>query len=120
VVIAVVAVTLSVIALALPAFRAVPAPTTREFLLSADVVNASNRWYPSNLIAYAGDTIVFNATNRGTITHGFTVDGLGIQAVLDPGENQRFTAQSVGAGLYRYYCHLHGAHIGGQLLVLAR
>lgn len=119
--IAVVALILSVVAIALPAAQpAAPAPTTRRFVLSADILNASSRWFPSSFVAYAGDTITFNITNRASVQHGFTVEGLSIADVVNPGQSKEFTVPSVAAGLYRYYCQLHAGHLGGQLLVLSR
>ena len=122
--IAIAALIVSVLALALPGPTALqvpaPEPTTRTFRVVSDLLNASNRWYPSGLIAFEGDTLVFNVTNKGAIPHGFTVEGLGIQDVLNPGQSKEFNSAKVAEGLYRYYCHLHAGHIGGQLLVLAR
>ena len=122
--IAVVALIVSVVAIAWPAPTALqvpaPAPTTRTFRIVSDLLNLSNRWYPSSLTAFTGDTLVFNVTNKGAIPHGFTVEGLGIQDVLNPGQSKEFTSANVAAGLYRYYCQLHAGHIGGQLLVLGR
>lgn len=119
--IAVVALILSVVAIALPAPKpTAPAPTTRRFVLSADFLNASSRWYPSSFVAYAGDTITFNVTNRAPAQHGFTVDGLNIVDLVNPGQSKEYTAPNVAAGLYRYFCQLHAGHIGGQLLVLSR
>jgi plastocyanin len=119
--IAVVALILGVVAVAVPMLQRASAPTTRTFYLSSDLLNMSNRWHPASLVAYGGDTVVFNITNRGVAVHGFTVEGLGIADTVDPQQRKEFTVPNVVAGLYRYYCHLHvPGHIGGQLLVLSR
>lgn len=119
---AVLALILSIVALALPpGGPALPAPSSPHFILSSDLLNGSNRWYPSSLIAFQGDSITFNTTNRGIVRHGFTVEGLSIADTIEPGETKLFTASSVSAGLYRYYCQLHDPrHLGGQLWVQSR
>lgn len=118
---AVLALVVSVVALALPpSGPSAPAPSTRRFVLSSDLLNGSNRWYPSSFIAFQGDSITFNATNRGTVVHGFSVEGLNIQDTIEPLQSKEFTASNVAAGLYRYFCHLHIGHIGGQLWVQSR
>jgi plastocyanin len=122
---AVIALVLAVIALVLPgpAFLQVPAAegaTTREFLMSSDAVEGSNRFHPATLHAFDGDAVVLRVTNRTGIVHGFTVAGLGIQDTLEPGESKEYRIEAAPAGLYRYYCHLHPGHIGGQLVVLSR
>lgn len=121
IVLAVLALVVSVVAIALPPpAPSTPAPTSRRFVLSSDLLNGSNRWYPSSIIAFQGDSITFNATNRGIATHGFTVEGLNIADTIEPGQSKEFTASSVGAGLYRYFCQLHAGHLGGQLWVQSR
>jgi plastocyanin len=95
-------------------------PMLRTFALSSDLVNGSNRYHPATLVAFAGDDIQFNVTNRGEGEHGFTVDGLGIADVIDEGETREYMASSVAPGVYPYYCQLHAGHIRGQLIVLDR
>jgi plastocyanin len=97
-----------------------PAAETRQMALSSDLLNESNRYHPSALVAYAGDTLAFNVTNRGEIPHGFRIETLGIEVIIEPGESTEQMATNVAAGVYRYYCHLHPGHIGGQLIVFGR
>lgn len=95
-------------------------PMLREFALSSDLVNGSNRYHPSVLVAFAGDDIQFNVTNRGEGEHGFTVTGLDISDVIDEGDTQEYMASNVEAGVYPFFCQLHAGHIRGQLVVLDR
>jgi plastocyanin len=95
-------------------------PSQETFRLSSDLLEGSNRYHPATLIAFEGDDITFEVTNRGADVHGFTVQGLGIEATVQAGETQQFSAPSVAAGVYNYFCHLHPGHIGGQLVVLSR
>jgi plastocyanin len=123
VVIAVVALVLAGIALFQPgAAGQVPAPEagTREFALSSDLVAESNRYHPATIVAFQGDDLVLHVTNRGEIPHGFVIEALGIEEILEPGDALDLNVSSVDGGVYRYYCHLHPGHIGGQLIVFDR
>jgi plastocyanin len=97
-----------------------PGTETREFAISSDLVAESNRYFPATLVAFQGDDLVLHVTNRGEIPHGFAIDALDIEEILEPGEARDLTVSSVDAGVYRYYCHLHAGHIGGQLIVFDR
>lgn len=94
--------------------------TQQSFRLSSDLIEGSNRYHPATLVAFDGDAITFEVTNRGADTHGFSVPDLGIEATVDVGETEQFTAENVSAGVYDYFCHLHPGHLGGQLIVLSR
>jgi plastocyanin len=95
-------------------------PMTREFALSSDLVNGSNRYHPDTLVAFTGDDIAFNVTNRGEGEHGFTVTGTDISDVIPEGESREYTASDLEPGVYEYFCQLHAGHIRGQLIVLGR
>jgi plastocyanin len=97
-----------------------PATETREFALSSDLVAESNRYHPATIVAFQGDDLVLHVTNRGEIDHGFKIDALDIEEILAPGDARDFTVSGVDAGVYRFYCHLHPGHIGGQLIVFDR
>lgn len=133
---------ISVIALAIGAYALTslylpsrPPVQTRTFRMSVDFYNATSettsytsaRFTPDTLTAYQGDTVVFNVTNRDPRAisstagrHGFTVDGSSIATTVDPGATISETFANVPAGVYRFYCQLHTAHLSGQLAVLPR
>ena len=126
--IAYVAVAISVVALVVAVLpllsptRQVPAPspTSRNVTLVADLVAGSNRYQPASFIAFQGDSLLISVRNNGDREHGFTVEGVGITDTVQNGTSKVFTLENVRPGLYQYYCQLHPAHIGGQLLVLPR
>jgi hypothetical protein len=63
-------------------------------------------------------------TNHTKKEHGFAIDRLKIKEVLKPGESKTIKVavtdlDAIGTdrSAFRYYCHLHPGHIGGQLYV---
>jgi plastocyanin len=121
-VVAIVALVVAAYAVMQPGAAQLPAPAAqeREVVLSSDLLGESNRYHPATVAAFAGDTITFQVTNRGDIPHGFRIEELGIEETVEPGQTAEVAAGVVEAGVYRYYCHLHPAHIGGQLVVYGR
>lgn len=57
---------------------------------------------------------VGNTTDRA---HGFSIEGYGIQEVVEPGQTIEVDFVAGKAGTYRIYCHLHEAHQPATLVV---
>lgn len=60
--------------------------------------------------------------NKMDADHGFAIDGLKVKAVVKPGEEvtvriDRADIES-NSGVFKFYCHLHPAHVGGTLVIL--
>lgn len=66
--------------------------------------------------------ITFKLVNKMDADHGFAIDGMGVKQVVKPGEEATVTVLrsdlAPGVSVFKYYCHLHAAHVGGSLLVL--
>jgi nitrosocyanin len=78
-------------------------------------------WVPATLIAKKGDRLRIKLINRvpsDPNQHGFAIPAFGVQAVVTRGEPQTVEFEASKAGLFPISCHLHPAHIGGQLLIL--
>jgi nitrosocyanin len=92
---------------------------TRDFSLTAVEVNGTKFWLPSSLIVKKGDTVKIHAVSKvpgAGNTHGFAIDEFKVQEVVDTkGKEIQFIADK--AGIFPIRCHLHPAHVGGQLLV---
>ncbi len=92
----------------------------RRTIAAATVEGGAAGFSPNVVTVHTGDKvdlIVSNATDR---THGFDIEGYGLQArVVDPTlppERVRFTARR--AGTFKIYCHLHPQHLTATLVVL--
>jgi len=49
--------------------------------------------------------------------HGFFVPGVSEKVVVKKGTPSKVTFKAPKKGIYPFKCHMHPAHIGGQMLV---
>lgn len=75
-------------------------------------------WEPPSVVAKKGDTVSLKLINRHADEHGYEIAAFGVKEVVDgnKAKDVRFTADK--AGIFPIKCHLHPAHVVGQLLVL--
>ncbi|MBI4347691.1 MAG: cupredoxin domain-containing protein [Elusimicrobia bacterium] len=107
-----------------PDHAAAPAatPGVREFTSVNIEYKGSKVWVPSVFIVKKGDKVKLTLINNAPSgVHGFAIDEFGIKVAVnnDEKDNKKvveFTAEQ--PGLYRTYCHMHPAHVGGQILVV--
>jgi plastocyanin len=97
------------------------APGEKKFTLASEQIGDTKFWLPSTIVVQQGDKVTLNLKNEvpGTaVTHGFELPAYNVSEVVTRGEKPKvvhFTADK--PGVYPYYCQLHGAHVGGQLVV---
>ena len=75
-------------------------------------------WEPTSLAAKKGDRVTLRLVNKHADEHGYEIAAFGVKEVV-PGDKTAtvsFTADK--AGIFPIKCHLHPAHVVGQLLVL--
>lgn len=96
------------------------AAETRKFYVYTVEVQGVKMWVPSTLVVQKGDTVEIDATSKipgPNSVHGFTIEAFKvIETADDHGKKITFTADR--AGIFPFRCHLHPAHVGGQLVVL--
>lgn len=96
-------------------------PGEKKFTLVAEQVGDTKFWFPGTIVVEQGDKVTLNLKNEipGTsVTHGFALPEYNISEVITRGDKPKvvhFTADK--PGVYQYFCQLHPAHIGGQLVV---
>jgi nitrosocyanin len=101
-----------------------PKPVVREFKSVNIEFKGSKVWVPATFIVKKGDAVKITLINDAPSgLHGFAIEGyedkVKVAISNKEGENKKtveFKADK--AGLYKVYCHMHPAHVGGQLLVL--
>jgi nitrosocyanin len=101
-----------------PAFAQQARAFTVVTVLSGQGDNVANVWLPSTLIVRRGERVTLTLRNVSPADHGFAIDEARIQEVVQPGQNKTVTFSHRTEGILRYYCHVHPAHIGGQVLVV--
>ena len=100
-----------------------PGDNTRSFTLVGTEFRGSKFWTPNTLICYQGERIKLTITNKipGDVkVHGFTIPDFGIRKEIEVEKTEVVEFVADKPGLHNMLFHLHPAHIGGQLLVLAR
>ncbi len=55
--------------------------------------------------------------NTTDVTHGFSIEGYGIQEEIQPGSPIEVKFTATNAGTYKVYCQLHPAHKTATLVV---
>jgi nitrosocyanin len=97
--------------------------TTRAGEVSLRIVNIVTPqdvkiWEPSSIFAKKGDTVTLQLINRHADEHGFEIAAFGVKAVVPGDKTSTVTFTADKAGIFPIKCHLHPAHVTGQLLVL--
>ena len=95
----------------------------REITVVNIEFEGSKVWVPATLVAKKGEKVrlkLINKVKSDPNVHGFAVTEFGVKVDVyrDKPETVEFTADK--AGLFRIWCHLHPAHLPGQLLVLEK
>lgn len=92
----------------------------KKFTLVNVVFDGTKIWLPGSLLVHQGDEVELTLINKLEVPHGFKIDVFGIESVIAAKSKStvKFTAKM--AGVHPYICHLHPAHIGGQIHVIAK
>ncbi|HTY54552.1 MAG TPA: cupredoxin domain-containing protein [Candidatus Binataceae bacterium] len=93
----------------------------KNFTLVSVMVDETKIWLPSSIIVEQGDHVKLTLKNMipgAGNQHGFALPGYGITEVITAGTPKTVEFVASKPGVFTYYCQLHPAHIGGQLLVL--
>jgi nitrosocyanin len=94
----------------------------RSFNVTAVEINKTRFWFPSTLVVKKGDHVKIKAVSKvpgdaASQVHGYAIDDFKVQEVVDAkGKEISFTADK--SGVFTIRCHMHPAHVGGQLVVL--
>jgi len=92
--------------------------TTDNFTINHTLVNGKPGFSIATVTATKGDKVDVRVNNLLPATHGFSIDGYGIQRVVPSHASQEFTFTATKAGEFRIYCQLHPAHQPARLLVV--
>lgn len=90
----------------------------KEFTVVNHEFKGTKQWLPGVLVAEVGDEIEIKLINKvPSGLHGFYIPSFDIKENLKKDETKtiKFTANK--PGVHSIKCHLHKAHVGGQLIV---
>jgi heme/copper-type cytochrome/quinol oxidase subunit 2 len=109
--------------------------TVFSFILPFFIVHAAERsltivnhefegtkqWLPGTIVVEEGDTIKLTLINNvPSGVHGFTIEDFAQKIDVKKGKPETLTFVANKAGIFPITCHLHKAHVGGQLIVLKK
>ncbi len=77
------------------------------------------QWLPGTIIVKKGDDVELTLINNvPSGDHGFFLPDFQITKVVKKGKKEVVTFKATKDGIFQMKCHMHPAHIGGQLVVL--
>lgn len=84
------------------------------------LVGGKNVFIPSTIVIPSGKEHTLSIYNTTEQPHGFAIHGLGIEAVLMPGEENEVVVPAVEKGhqIFHISCHLHTPHRTATLVVV--
>jgi nitrosocyanin len=115
----------TLLGLSLLAALAMPVRAENPATVTQTMVNVEYEgtkiWLPGTLVVKKGTKVTLKLINNvpsDPKEHGFAIPAYKIAETVVRGEpkNVEFTADK--AGIFPITCHLHPAHVGGQLVVL--
>lgn len=93
----------------------------RSFTLVNYQFESSRQWLPGTLVVYQGETVEIKLVNEvASGIHGFAIPAYNIQKNVEKGQEVTVSFVADKTGLFEMKCHLHPAHVGGQLLVMEK
>jgi cytochrome c oxidase subunit II len=104
------------------ALRAADSPV-RELTLIKIKYQGKIVWLPSPIVMKKGETLrltLVNSVQDDPNVHGFSVPQFGVKADVVRDKPMTIEFKADKAGLFVTNCHLHPAHLSGQLLVLEK
>jgi nitrosocyanin len=104
---------------ALPARAA--KPPVKEFMLVSVLIGDVKFWLPGVVVVNEGDRVRLKLKNivpGAENQHGFSIPAFNITELVIRGQDKTIEFTADKAGVFPYICHIHPAHVNGQLVVL--
>ena len=106
-------------ALGAPAHAQAPAAVTQT-MVNVEY-EGTKIWLPGTLVVPKDSTVTLKLINNvpsDPKEHGFAIPAYNIAETVVRGEPKTVTFTADKVGVFPITCHLHPAHVGGQLVVL--
>ena len=107
------------LAVAAPTRAQTPAPVTQT-MVNVEY-EGTKLWLPGTLVVKKGTKVTLKLINNvksDPKEHGFAIAAYNIAETVNRGEPKTVEFTADKAGIFPITCHLHPAHVGGQLVVL--
>lgn len=91
----------------------------REITLVNYEFEGVKQWLPGTIIVKKGDDVTLTLINNvPSGVHGFYIPDFNVRKEVKKGVKEVVTFKADKDGLFAMKCHMHPAHVGGQLLVM--
>ena len=90
----------------------------RKITLVNYEIEGTKQWIPGNIAGYEEEELEITLINKAKAPHGFMIPSHDVTEVVKKGEKKTIRVKLKKEGIYPMKCHLHPAHIGGQLIIL--
>jgi len=95
------------------------AETRKIVIVNYETEGGVKQWLPGTIMAKKGDDIKITLINNvPSGIHGFNIPAFKVRTEVKKGEKKVVKFKADKEGLFEIKCHMHPAHVGGQLLVL--
>ena len=94
--------------------------SAREVTLVNYEIDGTKQWVPGTIAGFVGETLEIKLINKAKGPHGFMIPSHKVTEVVKKGGKKTIKIELKEAGIFQMKCHLHAAHIGGQLIVLKK
>ena len=101
--------------------KAAAEPATMTFTVVNVEYEGSKIWTPGTLTVKKGTKVTLKLINNvpsEPAEHGFAIPAYNIAEVVKKGEPKTVELVADKVGIFPIICHLHPAHVGGELVVL--
>lgn len=94
-------------------------PATRKVTIVNVEYEGTKIWLPGTIAVRKGTTVELTLINNAPSgQHGFAIHDFGVAVVVEKGTPAHASFVADREGVFPIICHLHPAHVGGQLIVL--
>ena len=93
----------------------------KEFTIVSIQYEGTKIWLPGSIAVNKGDKVKIKLMNKiptDPNQHGFSLPDFKVTEVVTRGDAKTVEFVADKAGVFPFFCQLHAAHIGGQLIVL--
>ena len=74
------------------------------------------QWLPGTIIVNQGDDVEIHLINKKGL-HGFRIKAFNIEETVSSKKITKVSFKASKKGIHKIDCQMHGAHVGGQLII---
>ncbi|HLT22333.1 MAG TPA: cupredoxin domain-containing protein [Bacteriovoracaceae bacterium] len=100
-------------------FSSIAQTTRKVTIVNYETDGGVKQWLPGTIMAKKGEEIEITLINNvPSGVHGFHIPDFKVRTEVKKGEKKVVKFKADKEGLFEMKCHMHPAHVGGQILIL--